>query len=289
VGYYNNRSGSQLIGYSLPSITGFSTIAGNFPAIVQNTGFELEITANLIKNRDFKWTVNANLIVPRNKLVAFPGISSSSYANSYVVGQPLSVYRGYVLNGIDPQSGIYTFADRNNSGTVDAPADYDVLAKKIQQFYYGGLQSSLQYKGVKLDVQFQFVGQNGRKYLATYPVLPGMLGNQPRDVLDRWQKPGDHREFQRFTQTSGDVNNAYTFYRSSDGIVGDASYLRIKNIFLSYDFPNKWIPALSQCRLFLQGQNLFTISKYVGLDPETQNSSSLPTLKWLTVGFQLTF
>ena len=112
--------------------------------------------------------------------------------------------------------------------------------------------------------------------------------NQPTSVLDRWRTVGDLSKVAKFRTVGGqqDINNAY----GSDIMYSDASYLRLKNLSLSWQIPKAWRNAghLQNARIYMQGQNLFTITKYKGLDPETRSSATLPPLKILTVGIQIT-
>jgi hypothetical protein len=121
--------------------------------------------------------------------------------------------------------------------------------------------------------------------------LPGTFSaNQPVYVLDRWQKEGDKARFQRYNQdysTISSSNNAVM----SDLQFGDASFIRLKNIALSYTLPAGWIKrlALQQARVYFQGQNMLTITNYKGYDPENRNYLVLPPLKVFTLGCQFTF
>jgi hypothetical protein len=146
-----------------------------------------------------------------------------------------------------------------------------------------------------LDVFLNFVKQTGRNYL--YGGLfnaPGMFGNQPEFVLNRWQKPGDISNVEKFTQDYG--SQAYGAYSnavySGDNTIGDASYIRLKNISLSYSISDKWLNKmhLQSARIYLRVQNLITITSYVGMDPENNTSpGALPPLKYITGGIQLAF
>jgi len=122
-------------------------------------------------------------------------------------------------------------------------------------------------------------------------MFPGLYFNQPSIVLNRWQKPGDNSSIQKFSQDFGDVFNAFaTYLPLSNGVYSDASYIRCKNISLSYSLPSTWTGKihLESARIYLQAQNLFTITNYVGADPENHNFYVLPPLKTITAGFQLT-
>ncbi|RZL11081.1 MAG: SusC/RagA family TonB-linked outer membrane protein, partial [Pedobacter sp.] len=113
--YYNNRSSNQLVDYALPMTTGFTGVLSNLAATVQNTGIEAELNTINFTGR-FNWTSSFNLTIPQNKLIAFPNIESSTYANTYVVGESIYIERLYEFTGVDPQMGIYTFRDFNGDG-----------------------------------------------------------------------------------------------------------------------------------------------------------------------------
>ena len=81
--YFYNQSSNQLLGYNLPITTGFTSIERNFPAVVQNTGIELMVTTKNIRGKNFSWTTSFNVTIPRNKLVSFPDLATSSYASAF--------------------------------------------------------------------------------------------------------------------------------------------------------------------------------------------------------------
>ncbi|HSC40016.1 MAG TPA: hypothetical protein VLD19_19165, partial [Chitinophagaceae bacterium] len=134
---------------------------------------------------------------------------------------------------------------------------------------------------------FQFTKQRGfvNKFtLASF----GSMNNQPLDVLKRWQNPGDYTVIPKLATA---LTNDYTFYNNSDAGLVDASFVRLQNLSLSFTLPARWAGKfLSQyTRVYVQGQNLLTITKYKGADPETQNLTSVPPVKFLTAGLQITF
>ena len=288
--FYRNRSDNQLVGIPLPFTTGFSSILANFPAEVQNTGLEIEINSINIKNEYFTWSTALNITIPRNKLVSFPDIENSSFRNDYAVGRPLGIQKAYRYLGVDPETGLYTVEDVNEDGIINFNDDGQFL-EEIGQEYFGGFQNSIKYKGLELDLLFQFVRQTGTNYFG-YPVFqnpPGSFTNQPNFVLDRWQEPGDNTDIQQFTQT-GTARTAYLNSLRSDNVIDDASFIRLKNMSLSYQFPALMLEKLNlqQLRLYIQSQNLLTFTDYVGLDPENQ-TNSLPPLRMITLGAQITF
>jgi TonB-linked SusC/RagA family outer membrane protein len=294
VAYFRNRSGNQLASYALPIQTGFSSVSKNFDALIQNKGVEVSFTSKNITSKNLKWTSSFNLTVLRNKLLAFENLSTSSYFNTYVVGQALSTRKLYEYTGVDPNSGIYQFTDVDRNGVFNTSDQ--IIFKNIDPKFYGGFINSISYKNFELDITLEYKKQEGLNYLNTLSLFPPGYGpnkNQPIVVLNRWQKPGDITDIGKFTGTFG--SPAYTAtinnLTQSNAIYGDASYIRLKNVSLSYRIPGKWTTKikLDESRIYFQAQNLFTITNYVGSDPENQNLYVLPPLRTITAGMILNF
>lgn len=295
VNYYRNRSSNLLQGYQLPSTTGFGDIQMNFPATIQNKGWEMMFTSNNIDRSGFKWTTSANITFPDNKLLSFQDLASSSYANQYVIGEPVSIKRVFRLSGVNPNTGIYQFStkDGGNSATPVNPDDATHLIN-TDPVYYGGLQNSFSYKGIELTVLLQFSKQIATDYyLGNSPgrfSSTGMTGNQPVYILDAWEQAGDNANIQRYSSSypSG-ISLPYTYARLSDRAFSDASFIRCKNLSLSFNllqyFDRK--VKIANARLYVQAQNLFTITNYKGIDPESASVTRMPPLKVVTFGLQL--
>ncbi len=287
--YYRNRTDNQLVGYSLPTITGFSSITANLPALIQNTGLELELNTINIKGKNFSWTSSANISFPSNKLLAYPNLAASSYANTYTIGHSLFSKKGYHYTGVDPQTGLYTFEDVNHDGNISSPQDYITMPPRTQKFF-GGFLNTITYKSFQLDVFIQFVDQTGYSPYSLFGLpgffISGSMGNQPVWVLSRWQQPGNVTDIQRFSQNNTDVIYSYSDLTNSDFNVANASFVRLKNLSLSYNLPAKWQRQthLQNARIYLQCQNLFTITGYKGLDPENNSGLLLPPLRMITAG-----
>lgn len=287
--WYRHRSSNQLVSHPVPSQTGFVTITENLPALVQNTGWEFSLSTRNIERNHFSWNTLLTLTVPRNKLVSFPGLAQSTYANTYVVGQSLNLIYRYKFLGVDPQTGVYQFEDVNKD-TKFTTADNQVLGTTDPE-YFGGLGNSISYKGLELDIFFEGKKQTGRNYLdrlARYS--PGAIWNQPVIVLGRWQHPGDQSDIQRFTSSNSTTvgSTIPTRLLNSDAIYSDASYVRLKNVSLSYNLPSGWMRRLhiERSRIYVQAQNLATFTSYKGSDPETQNFNRLPPLRTIVAGIQ---
>jgi TonB-dependent starch-binding outer membrane protein SusC len=292
--YVRNRSSNELLGYTLPIITGFTSINRNFPATVQNSEWEFTLNTVNIKTSHFTWSSHFNLTIPENKLISFPGLESSSYASSLEVGKPiLGARKVYHSLGVNDTTGVYQFADVKGDPTSNPNygTDNNVFLSVSPKFY-GGFGNNIQYKGLELDVLLQFVKQVGQNY--TFGSYPGSLGrgNQPVYVLNAWRKPGDHAEIQRYA-TSFSYFFQWLDAVNSDASFSDASFVRLKNVSLSWQLPANWNnrTGLQVCRIYIQGQNLLTITHYKGMDPENPSGGSggLPPLRILTAGIQAIF
>lgn len=290
VSYYNNRSSNQLIGYTLPAITGFTSVQSNLPAEIQNTGVEIMVTTVNVRKKNLSWNSSINLTFPRNLLVSYPNIDASSYVNTYAVGRSLYVAKKYQSNGVDSQTGLYSFEDFDHDGTLNSLVDAQFNKERIVNFF-GGVQNTIIFGNFEVQFFIQFVNQIGNTYQYTMSSPPGARANQPTAVLARWQKPGDITDVQRFTTTGVGSTAFGNFSASSDGVIADASFVRLQNASVSYTMPVSLSKKVSseKIRFYLQGQNLLTITDYLGSDPETQNTRTLSPLRMISVGAQLTF
>ena len=280
--YYRNRSGNQLVGQPLPYNDGFISIVANLPALVQNTGFEFSINTTNIKGGDFQWLTTFNISDPKTKLISFPGLAENQYyRHSYAIGQPLAVSRQFVYTGVDPKTGLFSFKDLNGDGQINS-SDY-IFGKTPQVNFYGGLSNTFSYKSWKLDVFLNFVKQTGVNPLFMLSSPPGESSvNEPSFILNPSILP------QTQVGGSNDADNTWGQAKNSTLRIVDASYIRLKNVSLTYGLPPGLLhfSGLKSGRIYLQAQNLITITGYKGLDPETQGVS-LPPLRMITIGLQV--
>jgi hypothetical protein len=188
---------------------------------------------------------------------------------------------------VNPATGIYEFEDYNRDGKISYPDDYESSVFTGQQ-YFGGLGNNLEFGRWQLNIFLQFVRQ---KYAEGYQrgfSRPGGLTNVSQVVMDRWQQPGDITDIQKFSNSNSIGNTAYANYIESDGVYEDASFIRIKNVELAYNLlTENDRSVIKNARIFFQGQNLVTFTKYRGADPET--NAALPTMRLLSFGMNITF
>jgi TonB-linked SusC/RagA family outer membrane protein len=292
-GFYRNRSDNQLVSYTLPSITGFTGYTANLPATIQNQGLELEIKTDNVTSRNFNWTTSLNFTIARNKLISFPGIESSSYGSSYVVGKSLNIVQRFNFLGINQNDGSAILEDVNKDNSYTQTSAYNkqngdfIIAGSTDPKFFGGMGNTLSYKGLELDLFVQFVKQDGYNVFGQGSPSFGRNFNLTTYYLDYWKSPNDGSSLPKPLGASNvGLNN---FFSSTAGF-GDASFIRLKNVQVNYTLPNRVIKKLKieSVRVFIQGQNLLTFTKYKGYDPEQASSSSIviPTLRTITAGIK---
>jgi TonB-linked SusC/RagA family outer membrane protein len=290
VAWFSNHSTNQIIQYNLPGQTGANSVLMNFPGVVSNKGWELELQTVNIRKVSFEWRTLFNISITRNRLDKFPGLDHSSYANSYVIGQPLNIRIGYQFLGVNPQTGVYHFADLNKDGVINS-LDYSLIGTTDPRFY-GGLTNEFTYKRWQFSVRLQFVSQKGIDPVYSQYTVPGVMTNLAELLTDRWQTISDIKPYQQVSQSySSAAGQAISYLPNSSAVLTDASFVRVKNVSLQYTLGNAAARhlKLSNAQIFLQAQNLWTITRYKGFDPESQSTNSLPPLLTMAAGIKITF
>lgn len=284
ISWYRNRSGNQLIDYPLPLISGpFGSYQANLPALVENKGWEFELNVAAIKKEKLQLNVFGNISIPKNKLLKYPGLESSSFANKYVIGEDLSIKKAFHLISINSQTGLPEYEDVNTDGVISAPADYTIVGTTAP-LHFGGFGSNFHYGQFEASIFFQF----SKQFAQGTSTIPGIMYNQFAHVADRWNKPGDISAIPKATTIPTSV---YSKLASSDAAFYNAAYTRLKNVSLAYSLPLSVSRKLKlrSCRFYVEGQNLITWSKQANLyDPETGISGIAP-LKSIVWGIHLTF
>jgi TonB-linked SusC/RagA family outer membrane protein len=299
--YYRNRSSNLISFIRVPTQSGYNSQTANLPALVQNSGLELELNTTNINSKYFRWTTTFNITLPKNKLIDFPGLANTFSASSYVIGQPINFTRAYHFLGVDPATGRALYEDIDKDGSVTFANDRIVMP--IGTPYYGGMGNTFTYKNWQFDIFFQFNHRFGATSILSTPV--GSLRNQNTSVLDRWKQAGDVTHLPGASTTAGaPIATSWGNYTSSDAVWGDASYLKLRSAALSYNLPANWIKRIrmNNLRAFVQGQNLFiwAKNKYI-YDTETQITGGpsglgtgtlgqvLPPLRTIVFGINCSF
>ena len=294
--YYRNRSSNQLVSYSLPSTVGFTSVQSNLPAIVQNTGLELELSTINIRRGNFSWSSSFNISFPRNKLVSYPNLSGSPYAYTYVEGMPLSIVKAYDLVRVDPETGLNVWRSPTR-GYDTSNANYlsitdRTLAINTGKQFFGGLNNNFRFKQFELSVFVNFGKQTGASTYSTLYEVRGRALNMPVDRYERrWKQKGDITDVPRLTNNPSsvaDYSNVGTGW--DERYYSTISFLRVKNVSFSYSLPESALKKMGMqgFRMYLQGQNVLTFTGYKGWDPENQ-SNNYPPLRVWTAGVELNF
>jgi TonB-linked SusC/RagA family outer membrane protein len=294
---YRDWTTNQLVQSALPSQTGQPSVFVNMPANVVKEGMEVTLRTVNWSSPDWSWTSTLTVSAPVNRLAAFRGLATTQEASTLVVGKSLSVVKGYQYQGVSVDSGLFQFRDMNHDGVLN---DNDLVAGgNLDPRYYGGLDQVVRYKHWELDLFIEFRRQSGQNpFVILYQTyMPGfasplMEGNAPVEYLDRWRQAGDHAVLQQMTESTSSV--AYQRmqdYISSTANSMDASFIRLKNLALSYRLPREWLRrvSLKGGRLWLKGENLFTYTRFPVTDPETQDPQALPPVKTVAMGLQVNF
>lgn len=269
---YYKKTSDVLLNVQLTSSLPVNTIQTNAGEIV-NKGLEFSLSTVNFDTKKFKWTSDFNMSFNRNEVtkleytpVYYFGriYSNNQDANILRVGLPLGAFYGYVSEGVDPETGDIKYKDENKNGIFD-PGDRKVIGYGMPDFTFG-FTNNFSYGRFNLNLFFQ--GSYGNDiFNATRIDLEGMFDskNQSVDVLDRWQNPGDITDIPRAVG-GGNVDNV----RNSTRFIEDGSYIRLKSATLSYMVlnDNPKFKAIRRLSVYVTGQNLITLTKYSGFDPE---------------------
>ncbi|MES2108580.1 MAG: TonB-dependent receptor [Bacteroidota bacterium] len=306
--YYSRVTTGMLFNNEIPLSSGFSSALVNVGK-VRNRGFEFAVnTVNL--TGPLTWNTNLNVTVNRNKVLAlnqdnapiYAGRSGEgNYTHKTEVGKPLGQFFGYVLEGVyrdqadfdnSPKNassvvGSIKYKDVDGNGIIEPVKDFAVIGTPYPDFTYG-VTNSFGYKN--FDLNILVVGSQGGHILKTSNEFSTNIDgvfNVDRKVLNRWRSPSNPGDGVTPTTNGGRV-----LYRDvNSGWVEDASFLRIQNITLGYNFKQNFIAnskVFKSFRLYGSIQNLVTFTKYSGGNPEAlTNGSSVLTPGRDFVGYPL--
>jgi TonB-linked SusC/RagA family outer membrane protein len=290
---FRNVTNAPLVSYPLSGVAGFNSVVTNLEGVqVENKGLELSFSSRNIETRSFKWSSNFNITIPNNQLRKYPNLGESSYASSYQLGKSLNSIVRYQFAGVDPQTGIGSIQDQNGDNKASSANDFRFNGK-TDPIVYGGFSNTFSYKRLIATIFFQFNKQTGTNWYANTSLRGvGTAYNIPESGFQKsWQHPDDVADFPRFGTSVGSLTALSGYYATyfSNHTYSDVSYIRLKNVSLSYDLDPDWLKKMrfSNLRVFIQGQNLLTFTKFKDADPETQNFTVLPPMKSFVGGVQL--
>jgi outer membrane receptor protein involved in Fe transport len=298
--YYDKYTNDLLLNVPVPYRSGFTSFLQNYGS-VSNKGVELAISSTNIDTKDFKWTSSFNLSKNKNRIekLASDITLGASGRNASILREGYSVNSFYLYKQlyVDPETGNAVYEDVNKDGFITS-ADRQIVGNALPK-YTGGLVNEFTYKDFSLNLFLYF--QQGNKILSMHDFFLVHGGTQnnigfiPRQ-LERWQQPGDITDIPRLTTYSGDPtinggsanNYGGNVANMSSRYLSDGSFIRLKTLAFSYHLPTSVTNPLhlDTVSATLSVTNLFTITKYKGLDPEVNaQSSNQNTLgyDWATV------
>jgi TonB-linked SusC/RagA family outer membrane protein len=272
--YYNKYTDNGLLQLALPGTTGFATYTSN-AAEISNKGFEFNITSVNVKNKEFSWTTGFNVAQNKNKIekLATPLRYGSRDLILQQEGSPLYSFWLYKELYVDPQTGNSVYEDVNKDGQITV-ADRQIYGN-IWPKFFGGLTNNLTYKGFDASVFLSFSYGNKIYNHNRFFGEGGGARDAARVIfasnLDRWQKPGDITDTPR-----PDGINVNNYKDGGSRWLEDGSFLRLKALTVGYTLPKHISQKVKveNVRFFAIGTNLFTVTNYTGLDPESSVSSN---------------
>ena len=263
---------------------------------LKNQGFDVTVNAHLLSRKDWNWTMGASMGHYVNRMTALP--DNKEYLDTEIlgatvrsqIGGPVNSFYGYRTNGVfattelAKASGLYIedetgaksyfgagdvcFVDMNGDGKI-SDADRTTIGNAMPDIY-GNLFTSLSWKHLTLDVNFNYsLGGEVFNYMRQQLESGSRFMNQTTAMLNRWTTEGQQTNMPKATYGDPMGNS-----RFSDRWIEDASYLRLKTLTLSYKLPisNTYIQGIT---VWGQANNLFTVTKYLGTDPEFSMANSV--------------
>ncbi|MDO8967955.1 TonB-dependent receptor [Algoriphagus sp.] len=294
VDFWRKNSSNLLFNTPLPIDSGFGSITQNTGEL-RNQGIDFDIQTVNITAGKFQWSTAFNVTVLENEVISLFG-GEERIGNTIVVGQPLFPIYTTPYAGVNPANGRPMYLNENNEYTYtirDADVRYQGSALPTS---YGGLSNTFTYGGLSLEVFFQ--GQFGNKAFNSDLFNLASTGSGPNNQLvnqlNYWKQPGDVVS-NPMPWESGARPGGSSYTATSTRQLSDGSYIRLKQVTLSYAIP----PVVSQrigvaqANVFVQGLNMATFTKYNGIDPEVNSIgntfAAFPNSQQITAGVSLSF
>jgi hypothetical protein len=291
VDFYKKHNTKLLLPLSLTPSSGFASITQNV-GVVDAKGIDIDLNTVNVDTHGFQWTTNFNIAFTQNKLISlYNGLQFINTTRNYQVGQPLNTYWYFQYAGVNPADGRPLYLDKNQNLTYNPVTADNRNVGDSNPDFFGGFGNTFSYKGLSLDVLFQYQYGN-ESFIQAAQVLEASgasTDNQLVSQLGRWTTPGQitsiPRAYDGFEPLAYDPTNLTSRY------IQTASYIRLKQVSLAYKLPkavNKKL-GLQGVTVFVQGLNLGTITNYRGQDPENtgNNLQAYPNAKTFTGGLTI--
>jgi TonB-linked SusC/RagA family outer membrane protein len=277
-----------LLAAFLPADAGFNSVTRNV-GTVRNEGIEFEIAAVPVQSEKFTWRADFNIAYVKNEITELYD-DLQNIGNNIRVGHPRLIHWGVRWAGVNPADGRPMWYDANGNLTYRVvSADQQVIGSPLPK-YTGGLNNSFQYGRFRLDAFVQYVlgHKVADSQLGSLLSIPQTRGLQT-GVLTRWQQPGDVTDIPKaYTNNSYPGTSAWTTFSTRS--LYDGGFVRLKHVTLGFELPERLFSraGINGGRLYVQGLNLHTWTKFPGLDPEVQEGGSTwPQSLQFTAGIEL--
>lgn len=308
VNLYNTKTTDLLLNRTISSVHGITSVTQNIGK-TGNTGLELSINSKNIVTPDFIWSTAGNIAFMRNKIISLYGFLDENgnevddIANKWFIGQPIQVNYDYVIDGVwqldeteeasqwGSQPGFVKLRDVNNDQQLTAE-DRQIVGQKDPKFIWG-LTNSVAYKNLTLDVFINGV------YGVTKPndfMIDNVYEGVRRNIINKERWSPEHPENTFYVNHIHAGKMAGIDVLENNLYFEDASFVRIRDVSLSYDLPQQFIrkAGINRMRFFVTGRNLFTFTKWHGIDPELDNPDlddqrRFPLQKEFVIGLNLGF
>ena len=272
---------------------GFGTRWDNVGAMI-NTGAEASLSFDVLRFDDFVWNINANASYNYNEITElYNGLDEyemSGSSTKFKVGHAVGEFYINRYAGVNPANGDPLWYDKDGNITTEFNDEDKVyVGKNFNAPWQGGFGTSLAYKGISLSATFSWVADrwmfNNDRFFEESNGLYSAYNQSKRLLYNRWKEPGDIADIPRYGVTP----------RMDSRFLEDASFMRLKNLMLSYDFPTKLLKKthfINRVRVYMQAQNLFTWTKFSGLDPESTSNiyqAQYPMSRQYSFGVDVTF
>jgi TonB-linked SusC/RagA family outer membrane protein len=285
VNYFNATSTDVLFAQPVSSVFGSPTYYDN-SAEIANSGIEAELSASLLKSKSFEWIVGGNISTLTNEVKSLGNVSKQimdlpdGAEIITQIGEDTYSFYGYKAEGIfasqaqataanlkdwrgiNYEAGDVRYEDVNNDGQI-GEEDKQILGSATPDFF-GGFYSYIRYKNLSISAEFTYSSGN-EAYNATRRSIEALdnFNNQSRAAINRWQLDGQVTDIPKAVYGDPMNNNAF-----SSRWIEDASYLKLKYVTLAYEFDQTFLKFFRSGKIYVTGENLFTWTDYLGLDPE---------------------
>ena len=293
VEFYNKKTTDMLMEVPVTFGNGFNTKWDNIGAMI-NRGVEFDVDADIIRTKDFTWNVSANASYNHNEITElYNGLDEYEISTTGLllkVGHSYGEFHAVRYAGVNPINGDALWYTKDGEITAEYnESDKVMLGKTHEAPWQGGFGTTLSWKGFSLSAQFTWVADrwmlNNDRVFQESNGLFSAYNQSKRMLYDRWKKPGDVTDIPRYGVTP----------QLDSRFLEDASFLRLKNLMLSYTFPQKWLKRtsfLNSARIYAQGQNLLTFTNFTGMDPESTSNvykAQYPMSRQFTFGLEVSF